>query len=408
MATCSNSSYGVLLAALSGAFAVGLPGQDPAPPGGGTPTETEARLETLEDELELLRAELQQHKAETRIRPEPDPVTLPPIEIHGFGHFRLGYDYTDREGSPPVSSNEFASGHLDLFLTSQITERISFLSETALHFTSSGSTSINVHRLNLRYDLLDWLTLKVGRLHTSLGYWNETYHHGEWLQTSVGRPAILSFRGILPIHLNGVQLEARHDTDAGLWDLTVEAANGRGRTQLAQQRTADANRSKAVNARLFFEPSGIPGLRVGGGAMFDDIPPNTTPGSSPLHGKLEERILSAHVAYTAHPVEALVEFFHVAHEQPGPDSGSWGLYAQLGYKLDTWTPYVRYDRVRVDDRDTYFDSRNDLEAFTGGIRWDFADYNALTLQLTQTLTDAANGAADTDKFDAILQWSFAF
>lgn len=49
----------------------------------------------------------------------------------------------------------------------------------------------------------------VGKYHTALGYWNHTYHHGTWLQSSILRPEIYLFEfqgGILPDHSVGVEV----------------------------------------------------------------------------------------------------------------------------------------------------------------------------------------------------------
>ena len=47
--------------------------------------------------------------------------------------------------------------------------------------------------------------VSIGRGHTAMGYWNQTFHHGKWFQTTTDRPAIYRFEddiGILPVHLS--------------------------------------------------------------------------------------------------------------------------------------------------------------------------------------------------------------
>ena len=49
----------------------------------------------------------------------------------------------------------------------------------------------------------------VGRYHTAIGYYNNAYHHGKWLQTAAERPHIYDFEdsgGLLPIHNVGVSV----------------------------------------------------------------------------------------------------------------------------------------------------------------------------------------------------------
>ena len=38
-----------------------------------------------------------------------------------------------------------------------------------------------------------WFKVAAGRFHTALGYWNETYHHGTYLHTSITRPVAVRF-----------------------------------------------------------------------------------------------------------------------------------------------------------------------------------------------------------------------
>ena len=50
-------------------------------------------------------------------------------------------------------------------------------------------------------------------MHTLLGYWNQAYHHGTWLQTTVFRPEIYRWEddggGLLPVHEVGVRARRR-------------------------------------------------------------------------------------------------------------------------------------------------------------------------------------------------------
>lgn len=50
----------------------------------------------------------------------------------------------------------------------------------------------------------------LGRFHNPIGYWNTQFHHGDYLQTSISRPAMLEYEdhhGLLPMHLAGLLVE---------------------------------------------------------------------------------------------------------------------------------------------------------------------------------------------------------
>lgn len=68
--------------------------------------------------------------------------------------------------------------------------------------------------------------LWIGRFHNPVGYWNTQYHHGNYLETAVSRPAIVTYEhdgGILPLHVVGAGLEGswpRGEGELG-YDLAV-------------------------------------------------------------------------------------------------------------------------------------------------------------------------------------------
>jgi len=72
---------------------------------------------------------------------------------------------------------------------------------------------------------LFWLCL----FHNPIGYWNTSYHHGAYLQTSISRPAIIGFEdhdGILPIHLAGFLAEGTIEPGERELGYTLALASG--------------------------------------------------------------------------------------------------------------------------------------------------------------------------------------
>jgi hypothetical protein len=61
----------------------------------------------------------------------------------------------------------------------------------------------------------------------------------------------------------------------------------------------------------------------------------------------------------------------------------------------------------VDNQDSYFSNLDDRNTIAAGIRFDFAEMNALKFQLSYTDVNAATGA-DSEEWTLSTQWSFGF
>src|SRR6201984_1045399 len=132
------------------------------------------------------------------------------LNIRGFGDFGL------YGGNQKGQTTSFSLGELNLFVTSNISDRFKFLREIVFEANSGESPSNQVpinafkaepERVLLEYSLNDYFNLAAGRFHTAIGYYNTAYHHSTWLQTTTGRPFLFEFEdsgGILPPHTLGV------------------------------------------------------------------------------------------------------------------------------------------------------------------------------------------------------------
>ena len=143
---------------------------------------------------------------------------IPALNIRGFGDVRgflanqnlavIGND----PGSPtPVTqggNSTFALGIMDLFVTSQISEKFSYLSEIGFEADpSSNGIGVDLERAQITFMQGPRFSLSAGRTHAMLGYYNTAFHHGTWFQTAIDRPRIFEFEdsgGPLPIHNVGV------------------------------------------------------------------------------------------------------------------------------------------------------------------------------------------------------------
>ena len=198
---------------------------------------------------------------ETRTDEKPDPprsITSnlgPRTSLHGFAHVTFGAERAETPDGDTESRSTFALGEFDLYFTSQLTKSLSFLGETVIEFEDGGETRIDVERLFIKWALSDPLWVSLGRRHTPLGYWNETYHHGFLLQPTVSRPLVLRFEddeGILPVHTVGAMAGGRVFSGPWVFDYIGGIANGRGLDREEVQNSGDVNQQKAVILKMTF------------------------------------------------------------------------------------------------------------------------------------------------------------
>ena len=74
----------------------------------------------------------------------------------------------------------FGFGEQDLFITSELSDRLSFLGESVFKYTPSSPTefSVSIERIVIKYNFQGNNNIIIGKIHTPLNYWNDTYHHG--------------------------------------------------------------------------------------------------------------------------------------------------------------------------------------------------------------------------------------
>ena len=371
----------------------------------------EASIQSLESRLDSLHALRFQDQDSMEEEEEDEDSGEPKLLLSGFGHVQFDYQHISMTGGGTSNSNAFALGGLDLFLRSQLNEKVSFLNETVFEPNSDGENVLDVERLIIKYEINDDFNVQAGRFHSSFGYWNRAFHHGEFLSTSIGRPDVLKFEddgGLLPIHIIGLLFEGRYDTESFEFAGNLEIGNGRGPVPDPPQIVVDGTMGKSLNLHLTAKPKAIEGLEIGVGGYLDRIPANTDASKGTVHGKLNESILSFQATYQNENWVLLGEAFFIHHGGGGsPSADSNGYYLQLAYQHEDWTPYLRFDAINVYNQDVFLASLDDRTTIALGVRYDFAEMNALKLQLSFTDVNAATGA-DSEEWTLSSQWSFGF
>ena len=348
--------------------------------------------------------------------------------VSGFSHLT----FSSQKGAPEGDKSGFAMGGLDFYYTRAMTEKTSFLFEVVYEFSEETNEAVlDVERAFVKYEDSNWFKVIAGRTHTSLGYWNDTFHHGSWLQTTIDRPLMYLFEddgGLLPVHSVGLEVRGDGKVGPGTMGYALNVANGRGPVADPPQLASDANNSHAYNLALYYEfPQAD--LRVGTSYYIDHLPDDTDNLTAPCYAKGEEVITTFHLVWQPAKYELLTEYSQIQHNYapgskdangttPSRDTVISVGYVQFAYKTGRWQWYYRNDFLDADkhydsyfannwDRGLSFDGSggfpNDKGADTLGARYDLSDTTALKAEHSVI---GETGAKDLNI--SSFNWSYAW
>jgi hypothetical protein len=319
------------------------------------------------------------------------------MKIRGFG------DVTFHGDNHRGDTTSFTLGQLDLFVTSDISERFKFLGEIVFEADSHNSFGVDLERYLLQYSRNDFFNVSIGRYHSAIGYYNTAYHHSTWLQTATGRPLLFQFEdngGPLPIH--NVGISATGLIPSGRLGLHYVAEVGNGRASLspnseAVQNVIDENNGKSFNLALFVKPEAVRGLQAGFSAYHDGLKPAGLP-------NISETILAAHAVMVRPNFEWLNEALLIRHALDGARTfNTPGFYTQLSKRFGSYRPYVRYQYINEPDAEPVFPQLGRQDGPSVGLRFDPSESVAIKLQYDYTMQrhlPATSGLA--------LQFGFTF
>ncbi len=289
--------------------------------------------------------------------------------------------------SQSETTNQFGVPKLS-FLYTQTYGKLSFLAEPLFEvdsLTTENEFTIDLDRFEITYLVNDWMRVKAGRFHSAVGYYNDAYHHAAIFMPTIDRPTIVEDNGfgLIPGFLVGLHADGRFHLGASLaLHYDVEVANTRGLEPDATQSLFDMRNEKAFNLRLRLEFGGdLDGLVVGANLLFDWIPANPEPVD--MHSAQTERLYGAHVVYLEHNVHFISEFLWTEHRDEVTEQlyREYGFFAEAGYAVKNFLPFVRYERLHFLDGDDPFLGElvtryGSFDAFTAGLKWSFDEHLA--------------------------------
>ncbi len=358
-------------------------------------SQLEAKVRQLEEKGSAPMAE---PAAEPIAQSLPENTVAPRLKLNVFGD--LGYSATDRRAA---ISNSFNIGSLDLFLTSHLSTNVSLLGEVLFISNATNDIQADVERLMMQYRASPYLNFGIGRFHSSIGYYNTTFHQGEWFQTAIGRPFMYMYQfddtgGPLPLQDVGVTASGLLPSGKLGLHYVVEMGNGRAHLigSNPAQNNIDTNNGKSLNIAMFAQPGWIPGLQTGFSIYHDYL----TFSDNINHPEL---ISTIHIVYVNSNYELLNKGMLVRHVRSS--TGAAGVfhtpafYTQLSRKFRSYRPYFRYEYINAGDDEPIYGDPTDGPVVgrrngpSVGTRWDFSEHAAGKLQYDR-LDIRGQGAAN--------------
>jgi hypothetical protein len=283
------------------------------------------------------------------------PVTGQTLRIKGFA---------DVNTSVENQKVSFDLGEQDLFLTAELSNKLSFLGETVFGYDPDSKTkfSVSIERLLLKYNLYQNNNLIVGKVHTPINYWNDNYHHGKLFYPTIDRPSVFEAE-IIPLHSTGIGFQGQNLGKLKFgYDFMI--ANGIGSYEIGDN---DSHKSWTLAAHI--KP--FNNWRIGA-SYYNDI---ISKGAKLHDGKdinhqVSQQLYTASVSYFGKKYELLAEFtLGDNHTDTTGNKKTQASYLYAGYKIkDKWVVYGRFDDLRYQAGEILFD-KNNTWSYLIGIRY---------------------------------------
>ncbi len=271
----------------------------------------------------------------------------------------------------------FGLGEQDLFITSSLSDRVSFLGETVFRFDPNSPTtfSVSIERVVLKYNIGGNHNILLGKHHTPLNYWNDTYHHGRLFFPTIDRPLLFPSE-IIPLHTTGISFQG-HNLGKMKFGYDLMIGNGLGSTDVL-----DNDLHKSLTAAVHIKP--VDYLRIGASYYNDMIAAGASVHGEVNPHQVKQNQFSASISYFGKKFELLAEGAFITNETDSTGSKqTTAAYFYGGYKLtEKLTPYFRVDRQQFEEGELYY-HKNDATLFLLGTRYQINYLTVIKLEYHQ-------------------------
>jgi hypothetical protein len=224
---------------------------------------------------------------------------------------------------------------------------------------------VSVERVIFKYNYYGNHSFLIGKHHTPINYWNDSYHHGRVFFPTIDRPYLFK-RNIIPIHTTGVSLQGMN---LGKLRFGYELMVGNG---IGSNDLKDNDTHKSLTAAINIKP--MDRMRIGASFYHDNINPETGNHHSPtieIEEEVKQKLYTGSFAYFGKKIEVLTEATYAANTTENLGTvNSFSSYLYAGYRIkEKIVPYFRIDSLNFEDEEFYY-TNNDLTSFVTGIRYE--------------------------------------
>lgn len=304
----------------------------------------------------------------------------PTSQFRGFGHLEYAFI------TEPNQNSSFSIGENDFFVTSKLSNKISFLGEFVIRYNINSSTRFlpSIERSLIRFNYKGNHSLIVGKIHTPVNYWNDVYHHGRLFFPTINRP--LSFSYFVPLHTLGIQLQGQN---LGKLNFGYDFVMG---NSINSSYNLSSNLTPSIMAAFHIKP--VDGMRIGVSYYYDYLKENisgahsghsTSPSfqpQNPYTGSLQFHFAAISLAYFSQKFEFLNEFgYNLTNTDSLGLANNFSNYTYIGYRIkEKHVPYMFFDYIETDDNDLHTYKHHQI-IISLGYRHEFNTYINLKFQV---------------------------
>jgi hypothetical protein len=341
-----------------------------------------------------------------------EPVRSEPQHDLLFFLSLQGFDASSTNSPEMDNSGVHASGDI---LYSYNNERFRFLAE----YIASNEES-ELERFKAGWQINDQSMLWVGRYHSAAKFWTTEYHHGQFMQTSIGRPGVEEWEdesGPMPSHITGLAFEHEYETRAD-FGISFQLSGGLGSIFAGRElRSFDlldprSGHDLSVNFRMAYRPEVLSTNQLGFALAWNEIP--VLSASHPNLNNLNhvrQSTVSLFGDWRWSKFSLLTNWVYFSNELEYFDSDQSddfiAGYLQTEYEVaEKWKLFARIESSFGEDNSHFLQL---LPAYVAhrdllGVRWDFVDSHALTLEVSDVSRQGDDFQHSSSK-EVRIQWS---
>ncbi len=325
----------------------------------------------------------------------PSPVYSMELQSDNWNLNLFGYVTGRIPFSEEAGGKDIELGETSVFVFGRLSSRLSVLTEFTVLPKKYREDTVKVERLRLRFDWSEKHWLSLGKMHTPVNYWNDSFHHGRYFFPTIDRPS--SFKHFVPIHDIGLRFSGNRLGKYGFfYDVVLGSGQSAGDEPFA-------NGVQSMTVSLGVRP--IKNLEIRTSiyrdTILDHVDQYDHSGSmESAHEDIDYELWSGSIHYENNRIKALGEF---SGSRTVSEKINYASYLYLGWK---WRPRIMpfyfYDYLNVDEQEEHY-SVGLERRFGVGLQYLISERSDLKVEVTHN--DSTRHGKDQSYADIRFQLS---